>query len=119
MTQGERVRDIRKALGLTLEKFGEKLGVGKTAISKLEKDERNLTDQMAKAICREYNVSYDYLMHGDGEMFDSLPQTILDELCLQYDLDDLDRQIIDLYVSFPKELRGEIKKRIREKFGKA
>lgn len=42
-------------------------------------------------------------------MFDNLPQTILDELCQQYDLDDLDRQIIDLYVSFPKELRGEIK----------
>ena len=57
MTQGERVREIRKALGLTLEKFGEKLGVGKTAISKLEKNERNLTDQMVKAICREYNVS--------------------------------------------------------------
>ena len=118
MTQGERVREIRKALGLTLEKFGEKLGVGKTAISKLEKDERNLTDQMAKAICREYNVSYDYLIYGDGEMFDSLPQTILDELCQQYDLDDLDRQIIDLYVSFPKELRDKIKNYIREHFTK-
>ena len=119
MTQGERVREIRKALGLTLEKFGDKLGVKKNTLSALERGVNGLTDQMAKAICREYNVSYDYLMHGDGEMFDSLPQTILDELCLQYDLDDLDRQIIDLYVSFPKELRGEIKKRIREKFGKA
>ncbi|RHV86216.1 helix-turn-helix domain-containing protein [Clostridium sp. OF09-36] len=118
MTQGERVREIRKALGLTLEKFGDKLGVGKTAISKIEKGENALTDQMAKSICREFNVSYDYLIYGDGEMFDNLPQTILDELCQQYDLDDLDRQIIDLYVSFPKELRGEIKKRIREKFGK-
>ena len=53
MTTGERVKEIRKTLNLTLEKFGEKLGVGKTAISKIEKDERNLTDQMAKSICRE------------------------------------------------------------------
>ena len=30
MTQGERVKEIRKALGLTLDKFGEKLGVKKT-----------------------------------------------------------------------------------------
>lgn len=118
MTQGERVREIRKALGLTLEKFGEKLGVGKTAISKLEKNERNLTDQMVKAICREYNVSYDYLTYGDGDMFDSLPQTILDELCQQYDLDDLDRKILDLYVSFPKELRDTIKNYIRDHFTK-
>ena len=52
MTQGERIKEARKYLGLTLEKFGEKLGVGKTAISKLEKGERNLTDQMVKSICR-------------------------------------------------------------------
>ena len=116
MTQGERVREIRKALGLTLEKFGEKLGVGKTAISKLEKNERNLTDQMSISICREFNVSYDYLIYGDGDMFDNVPQTILDELCQQYDLDDLDRKILDLYVSFPKELRDTLKNYIREHF---
>ena len=26
MTQGERIKDVRNSLGLTLEKFGEKLG---------------------------------------------------------------------------------------------
>ena len=40
MAQGERIKELRKALNLTLEKFGERLGVGKTAISKLEKGER-------------------------------------------------------------------------------
>lgn len=69
MTQGERVKEIRKALGLTLEKFGERLGVGKTAISKIEKGERNLTDQMAKSICREYGINYDYLISGKGDMY--------------------------------------------------
>ena len=100
MTQGERVKEIRTVLSLTLEKFGEKLGVGKTAISKIEKSERSLTDQMAKSICREYNVNYDWLMDEDGEMFSDLPQTVLDELCLQYELDDLDRFIVELYVGF-------------------
>ena len=42
MTQGERVKEIRKMLGLTLEKFAQPLGVGKTAISKIEKDQVNL-----------------------------------------------------------------------------
>ena len=97
MTTGERVKEIRKTL--TLEKFGEKLGVGKTAISKIEKDERNLTDQMAKSICREYNVNYDYLIYEEGEMFSDLPQTILDELCAQYSLNDFDKAIIELYVN--------------------
>ena len=51
MTQGERIKDVRNSLGLTLEKFGEKLGVTKTAISRLEKGERSLTEQMTKSIC--------------------------------------------------------------------
>ena len=114
MTQGERVKEIRTALSLTLEKFGEKLGVGKTAISKIEKNERSLTDQMAKSICREYNVTYDWLMDEDGDMFSDLPQTVLDELCLQYDLDDLDRFIVELYVGLPKNVRDGIKAKANE-----
>ncbi len=69
MTQGERVKEIRKSLNLTLEKFGEKLGVGKTAISNIEKGSRNLTEQMTKSICREYGVDYIWLTTGEGEMF--------------------------------------------------
>lgn len=114
MSQSERIRLIRKELNLTLEKFGEKLGVGKTAISKLEKGERSLTDQMARAICREYNVSYDYLINGEGKMFDDLPQTVLDELCTQYDLSDFDRMLVEMYVELPKELREQAENCIKK-----
>ncbi len=107
VTQGERVREIRKALDLTLERFGNRLGVGRGAISAIELGNRNLTEQMAKAICREYNVNYDYLMNGDGEMFDNLPETILDELCIRYDLSDFDRMLVEMYVELPKELREQ------------
>ena len=69
MTHGERVRDLRKHFGLTLEQFGKNLGVGKTAISKIEKNERGLTEQMVVAICREYGVSEKWLRDGEGEMF--------------------------------------------------
>lgn len=69
MTQGERVRNVRKSLDLTLEKFGEKLGVKKNAISQIENGRNSLTDQMTKAICREFNVDYIWLTTGEGEMF--------------------------------------------------
>lgn len=69
MTQGERVKEIRKTLGLTLDKFGEKLGVQKSAISKIEKGENNLTDANIRAICREFGVDYIFLTTGEGEMF--------------------------------------------------
>lgn len=69
MTQGERVREVRKALGLTLEKFGEKLGIQKSAISKIERGDTNLTDANIKSICREFNVDYIWLTTGEGKMF--------------------------------------------------
>lgn len=116
MTQGERIREIRKELGLTLEKFGEKLGVKKNSISQLENGKNSLTDQMTKSICREYNVNYDYLMDGEGEMFDDLPQTVLDELCAQYDLDDLDRSLVEMYLEMPEQVRDCLKQEIRKRF---
>ena len=114
MTNGERVNEVRKSLGLTLEKFGEKLGVTKTTISRIEKGVNNLTDQMAISICREYNVNYDYLLYGEGEMFDDLPQTIVDELCAQYDLNDFDKALVEMYVSLPAGSRERIKEYMKQ-----
>lgn len=54
---------------MTLEKFGQRLGVTKVAISNIEKGHRNVTEQMRKSICREYSVNELWLMSGQGEMF--------------------------------------------------
>lgn len=68
MTQGERVKEVRKTLGLTLEKFGERLGLKKNAISQIETGKNALTEQNVKAICREFGVDYMWLTTGEGEM---------------------------------------------------
>ena len=114
MTQGERVKEIRKTLNLTLEKFGDKIGVQKSAVSKIERGDVGLTEQMSKSICREFNVNYDYLANGEGDMFSNLPQTILDDLCLQYDLDALDRLIVEMYIDLPPQDREVVKKMMKE-----
>lgn len=65
----ERIKELRKSLNLTLEKFGDRLGVTKVTVSRLENGERNVTDQMFKSICREFNVSENWLRTGKGEMY--------------------------------------------------
>ena len=65
----ERIRLLRKQLGLTLEKFGEHLGVSKVAISRIENGINNVTDQISRSICREFNVNEEWLRNGTGEMF--------------------------------------------------
>ena len=73
MNANERVKELRKNLGLTLEKFSAPLGVGKAAISKIELGQVNLTDQMATTICKVYDVSLEWLKNGSGEMFAARP----------------------------------------------
>ena len=113
MTQGERVREIRKSLGLTLEKFAQPLGVGKTAISKIEKNQVNLTEQMAKSICREFRVNYFWLTEEKGEPFIDIPDTALDDLADDYDLDNIDKKIIQKYLELSADQRDVIKAYLR------
>lgn len=115
MEQGERIKELRKALNMTMEQFGDKIGVTKSTISNIENGNRNATEHMLKSICREYNTNYDYLVYGDGEMFGDLPETLLDELCLQHNLDELDRSILELYLEMPEDIRSYIKQAIRKK----
>ncbi len=118
MTQGERVKEIRKALDLTLDKFGEKVGVKKQTVSRIENGINNVTEQMVLSICREFNVNYDYLVNGEGEMFDDLPQTVLDELCVQYDCDSFDRVLIEEYLKLSaddKQVLKDFIKRLSKK----
>ena len=70
MSINDRVKMLRKEkLRQTMEKFGERLGVKKSAISDIENGRNNLTDQMCKSICREFNVNEQWLRTGEGEMF--------------------------------------------------
>lgn len=69
MTIGERVKALRKELGLTLEKFGAPLGVQRSALSMIENDKSGIGDRTILLICREYGVSEAWLRDGDGEMF--------------------------------------------------
>lgn len=70
----ERLKAIRKKLSLSQEAFGKKLGVTGAGISKIESGDRNLTEQMVLAICREFNVREEWLRNGSGEMFLNLTE---------------------------------------------
>ena len=65
----DRIKKLRKELGLSGEKFGEKIGVKKAAISKIESGVVGLSDSNILAICREFNVNENWLRTGSGEMF--------------------------------------------------
>ena len=52
-----------------MEKFGERLGVTKVAISNIESGNRSVTDQMFTSICREFHVRPEWLRDGEEPIF--------------------------------------------------
>lgn len=103
-TINDRVRVLRKELGLTLEKFGEHLGVGKTAINKIEFGVNKVTDQMTKSICREFNVDYIWLTTGEGEIFKDSDDTFLERIDrIMADENSLHKNIIRAAVNLDVE----------------
>lgn len=70
MNEGERIKILRKELlKMTMEKFGEALGVSKAAISRIESGAVSLTEQNRISICREFGVRSEWLRYGEGEPF--------------------------------------------------
>ena len=60
---------LHPSVNLSQEAFGKRIGVSGAAISRIESGDRNVTESMIKLICREYNVSYEWLKYGEGEMY--------------------------------------------------
>ena len=76
----ERVKELRKHLGLSGAKFGEKLGIKRNTVSQIENGVNGLSEQNIKSICREFNVNENWLRNGEGEMFNSVESLSLDDL---------------------------------------
>jgi phage repressor protein C with HTH and peptisase S24 domain len=77
---GERIRLIRKALGLTQAEMGEKIGRSWKTINRWEAGERDVPDTALKLISSTFGVSYQWLKTGQGEMWERREKTLLEEL---------------------------------------
>lgn len=67
-----RIKELRRELNLTQPEFGEKLGVGASAVSLWESGNRAIPESAIRSICREFNVSELWLREGEGDMFVTL-----------------------------------------------
>lgn len=65
----ERLKKLRKELGLTMEAFGQTIGIGKSTISMIESDNASLTDRNINIICEKFHVNEEWLRTGEGDMF--------------------------------------------------
>lgn len=65
----DRIKQLRSALGLTQEKFAERLGVKRNTIATYEIGRNEPIDAVVSLMCKEFNVNEKWLRTGEGEMF--------------------------------------------------
>lgn len=102
MTQGERVKKIRKDRNLTTEKFGEVLGIQRSAVSKIENGRCSLTEANIKAICREFSINEEWLRTGNGEMTIDYPEDEIAALVTDLLMDGQDNTLYSMILSIMK-----------------
>lgn len=88
MNTNERIKLLRKELGLTQNEFGEKIGLKKSAISQIENGSTSSNPRIVQLICTAFNISEKWLTEGKGDMYTSDEEAILDKLAGMYDLSE-------------------------------
>lgn len=115
----DRIREVREHFGLSMEKFGSRIGIGKASISLLESGKNNPSVQTITLICREFSVNEQWLRTGEGEMFEQTRASVLDRLSTEYDLSREQRSVIEAFLDLDPQERDVILKYVHNVFDRS
>ena len=92
----ERIRLLRKELGLNQSDFGNKIGVKQGTVAGYESGARTPLDAVVSSICREFDVNEEWLRSGAGDMFLELPEEDEEAAYVSELLEDSDNDLYKL-----------------------
>lgn len=115
----DRIREVREHFGLSMEKFGSRIGIGKASISLLESGKNNPSVRTITLICREFGVNEQWLRTGEGEMFEQTRASVLDRLSTEYDLSREQRSVIEAFLDLDPQERDVILKYVHNVFDRS
>ena len=101
----ERIKLIRRELGLTQTEFAERIGLKQNSIALIESGKRNISDQAVLSICREYGVNEEWLRTGTGEKMTPGASDELEALVKKYDLSHGEYIFLEKYLKLKREER--------------
>lgn len=65
----ERLKKLRKIIGVTQQEFADKLGLKRNTVATYEIGKATPSDRVISDICSKYNVNEDWIRSGTGDMF--------------------------------------------------
>lgn len=104
----ERIKALRKALDLTMEAFGAKIGITKSAVSTIESGKNRPSDQTILLICQVYGVNESWLRTGEGEMFVPAPHAHVDALLRAFPMSELCAKLLYAFDSLAPDQQAAV-----------
>lgn len=104
----ERIKSIRKALGLTQQEMADKLGIKRTSISNYEIGRNEPPEPVISLFRREFGISEEWLKTGEGDMYERGSGDFFDDLIKKYRLDQSDRAMLESFCQLKSEDRKAI-----------
>lgn len=101
-----RIKEIRRKAELTQTQFGERIGLQQNSIARIEAGTRVPSEAVIKAICREFHIRQEWLMHGEGPMTVPTASKTLDEVARRYSESRTFRAILDVYAELDDASRA-------------
>lgn len=109
----ERFRELRKALGLSQDDFGRKLGVTRGVITNIELGKVPPKSLFISLVCDTFCVNRKWIETGEGMMFDGMgPKVAFERLCKE--ISDSDDEFLKRAMSAYWELSEERKQAVRD-----
>ena len=113
-----RLKEVRKQLGLTQQELANKLSVNYNSVSQWERGVSNITDRVINQICSLFNVNKEWFVNGNGEMFKVNNQEVIDNLNERLDgLSEAEIEFLRKWLQLSYEERVYIFDKIKFLFG--
>lgn len=100
----DRLKQLRKVLGLTQAEFGARIGIKQSSVALIETG-RPTSDRTITGICKEFGVRREWLVDGEGEMFAPKENTALDQLAKEFSLSPEETAMVRRFVTLQPEVR--------------
>ena len=108
ITINTRIKELRKVLRYKQAEFGEQIGVKDSAVGRMEQEGSSVTEQSIMLICEKFNVRRDWLVNGEGEMYDSRENSMFADFAKRFDLSDAEQNAARFLLTMPAEERRKM-----------
>lgn len=102
-----RIKQARLELGISQRAFADSIGISAPALSKIESNDNNPSEQTLRMICNQYSINREWLETGDGPMlqepdaYDAVMRVMMGD-------NEQKKELIRIIAEMPDELLGKL-----------